>query len=45
MGLFDEVSVVSDVGVDTRVLRVDGTVFVLGIWDVDKLGLKFGDRF
>jgi len=44
LGSPDEVSVVSDVGVDTRVLRVDGTVLVLGTWDADKLGLKFGDR-
>lgn len=43
LGSRDEVSVVSEVGVDTRVLRVDGAVLVLGTWDTDKLGLKCGD--
>lgn len=41
--LFKVLSVVSEVGVDTRVLRVDGAVLVLGTWDTDKLGLKCGD--
>lgn len=39
----DEVSVVSEVRVDTRVLGVDGAVVVPGAWDTDKVGLMFGD--
>lgn len=39
----DEVSVVSKVGVDVRVLSVDRAVLVLGTWDADHIGLRFGD--
>lgn len=40
LGSPDEGSVVSKVGVDTRVLRVDKAVLVLGTWDADKTGLE-----
>lgn len=43
VGSPDEVSTVSKVGVDVRVLSVDRAVLVLGTWDADKIGLMFGD--
>lgn len=42
LGSPDEVSLVSKVGVD---VRVDRAVLVLGTWDADRIGLKFGDEF
>lgn len=44
LGSSDEVNLVSKVGVDVRVLRVDRAVLGLGTWDADKMGLKFGDE-
>lgn len=43
LGSPEEVSVVSKVEVDMRVLRVDQPVLVVGTWDVDKIGPEFGD--